>query len=232
MPASGPRPAPSATNQPMRQTAAISHLQTWHIAFKNSCLAQQGKIGKRVRGVWEATTVGVVARDRANNAGESNIRPPRCCGLSIVVQKKRMPRGGVLHTIQNSSSSIAAISAEQSTRPQADRHWVDGKAGQEPAHVKSNGREAHEKFCCERCAGVGRGPVREWDRCCRGPGWSSSARSNSSHPPAVRRRLAPRNSFVATTFSCGIPDDCDTSVKFLLSTGILYTKLRRAVRSR
>ena len=175
MPASGPRPAPSATNQPMRQTAAISHLQTWHIAFKNSCLAQQGKIGKRVRGVWEATTVGVVARDRANNAGESNIRPPRCCGLSIVVQKKRMPRGGVLHTIQNSSSSIAAISAEQSTRPQADRHWVDGKAGQEPAHVKSNGREAHEKFCCERCAGVGRGPVREWDRCCRGPGWSPSA---------------------------------------------------------
>jgi len=126
-------------------------------------------------GEFEATTVGVVARDRANNAGESNIRPPRCCGLSIVVQKKRMPRGGVLHTIQNSSSSIAAISAEQSTRPQADRHWVDGKAGQEPAHVKSNGREAHEKFCCERCAGVGRGPVREWDRCCRGPGWSPSA---------------------------------------------------------
>src|SRR5438034_4301655 len=87
---------------------------------------------------------------------------------TVVVQKNRMPRSEVLPTIQNGSGSTATISTEQSTRPQDDRRWVDGKAGQESAHVKSNGREAHEKFCCERCAGVGRGPLRERDRCCRG----------------------------------------------------------------
>src|SRR5437763_10050742 len=71
---------------------------------------------------------------------------------TVVVQKKRMPRRGVLHTIQNGSSSTATISAEQSTRPQADGHWVDGKAGQEPAYVKKAMGEKHMRNSVARVA--------------------------------------------------------------------------------